>query len=240
MTVILLMLLSNISFGQDFTTGKNRIISVRVYSGISHSVVRHDYYGPDRYTGELLPFAIELEKLTNTRSWKLYSGLGIGEVKTDYTESDIRNYNIGFDLSWSLFHFRIFNRDSRLFLGPSVYIFTHTRNQETLEVTDHNVILGMLAMGPNLGVSGKIANRLDYSVSGKINMISYGGQNKDSHGFLSPADALYYTYNMLLGWQIKKRTGLSIQYQFAYCNMNKWDEFILGSDSILLGITFKL
>lgn len=228
------------AFSQNATDEVNKQNIIKLNSGIGYSSIRHEYIDKDKYSGILVPLGIEWENQSIKNSWKVCGNFDFGNIKTKYDEADIINISLGFDLCYPIYEITVSKNDANLFIGPSTFIYVNSREQKRISLSDSNIVIGIWAIGPNIGIKGSISDYLHYSTMLRINILSYGGHDNISTSFLSFWKAFHSFYIFSLYWRVYKGLDLGIHYQFNYTHINKWPVFVAGSDFLLCSINFKL
>jgi hypothetical protein len=237
---VFLILSFTCGFGQQNNPDNIKTHTIRLYSGTGYTAVRHEVIDKDRYDGVIIPLGIEWEKQSLKVSGKVFASFNMGNIKSGFDDADVKNISVGLDYNFSIYDFGSATNSPEIFIGPSLCIFTHIREQERIELYDYRNILGILALGPNLGVKGNISGTLCYSGTLRMNIVSFGGHDNFSTAILSPFKGFHSSLTMAIDWQVKERTGLYISYRFDYSNINEWVDFVAGSDILLLGFYLKL
>ena len=237
---VLLLFLFSGSFGQQNDPGNKKTHTLGFYSGTGYAAVRHEVIDKDRYDGIIIPLGIEWEKQSLKISRKIFVSFNAGNIKSDIDDADIKNITIGMDYSFSLNNTSHEKNTPVIYAGPSLYIYTHMREQERIDLYDCNHTLGMIAAGPNLGIKGSISRTVNYSGMFRMNVLSFGGHDNYSTAFLSPLKGFHSSALLAVDWKARERTGFFVSYRFDYSNINEWVDFIAGSDMLLMGINLKL
>jgi hypothetical protein len=228
------------SFGQSDTSEKKNVNTIRLYAGPGYTAVRHEIVDKDRYDGFITPLGVEWERQTSKRTRKLYASVNAGNIKSDIDDAKIMNINIGADYNFLLYKFNIVQNNPGIYIGPSLYIYTHMRDQERIDLNDYKRTIGIIALGPNLAMKGNISGNIYYSGMFRMNILCFGGHDNFSTAFLSPFKGFHSSFSLGIDWQVRERTGFVVRYRFDYSNINEWVDFVTGSDILLLGFNLKL
>ena len=221
-----------------------------INSGINFLAVKDEFISKERYTGHSPSFLLDWTRISDSSGFHLSFGV--------ISSAKINNYNISADITeaslnlsyvYPIGDIKIFNLNSRLFLGPAPELFFHFRTQDIARgaIIDAYSAAFLFSAGVRLDVIMPVNNK--WLVEGNIysSLLSLGGKfidprdnNTSMMKILTAFTGVSSYLNLAVRYHLIKNISLKAGYKFSFIRLSAWDYFILAKDDFNLSLTYSL
>ena len=247
-TILIFLLIANLQ-GQDSTSQKTIYPEgISLEYGIGSYAVTDKYISDEKYSGSMPYYSITWANQHSNYVYHLNINFG--------NSSDIKNYNVSADIyqftlnqgfSYELTKFKMFSKDTYLYLGPTTELFFYY-NKQNIAVSGFDY-----AQSFALLISAGINSQLFYNLwSGfniecglDFNVISLGFRMVDEEETdESPAKILTLiaanntVFTLGPRYYLFHNLSLKAAYLFHLTRIDSWEPLLSASDNVVFTLTY--
>ena len=213
----------------------------------SYSVV-DEYISNEKYSGNLPYYKLGWSKPHEKYVYKLHLDFRYSDEISNYNVStSIYQFILNQGFLYSIKSFKLFGKDTFVWLGPSTELFFYS-NEQNIAVSGFDYaqsFAGLLSLGVNAELIYPLCSSFNLESSLGTSLLSFGLRMVDSEeSDESPVKPVTVFTDMNLNFRFGCRyylmdnLSINMAYLLSYTRMSSWDPLRSASDSIVFGITF--
>ncbi len=219
-------------------------------AGYDIIAVKDEFISQEKYTGTSPSFLLDWTGMYDSSGFHLSFGI--------ISSAKVNNYNVSAEVTeaalnlayvYPIGNIKLFNREIKLFLGPSPELFFHFRTEDIAKgaVFDAYSAAFLFSAGARLDMIMPVNKA--WQLEGDIysSLLSLGGK------FINPLDhntSMMKILTMFTGmssyieaaarYNLMKNISLRAGYKFSFVRISAWDYFISAKDDFNFSLTYSL
>jgi len=253
--VFVILICTESSFGQDFTTHKNIFPQgITIAYGLGNYAVRDEYISQEKYAGTLPYFRIDWSRFHNKYGFRQkLEYRNSSKITNNNVSANITQFSFYMDYLYPAGKFELFSMSVFAFLGPTANLFFYLNNPGYMEGSIHlnySFVL-MFSSGFTSEFIVPVNSKWQIENSVSLSLLSLGlrmpelltpkDKNDDEQSpakLLSPFSGLNSNLNIGIRYYCCRFLSAKLNYRLHILSIHEWDSVLSSSDNLILNLTY--
>ncbi len=203
-----------------------------------------------QYSGNLSGWAINWTTGSESRQFRLGFSYARGNRIRNYNVvAEVQNFTLSTDWLFRTAPIRLLSRKGAIYLGPSLLLFYHNREQMIAQTPLESSALGMASLNLSGRAAFRIISSLNFSSDFRVAVLSFTGKTTESIPgeekasnlrLLSGFSAADVFLRLSMEWTATRSLALGFSYSFDWKRTTAWDYYRSLADifTVKAGIRF--